>query len=154
MRRNDKEITDQKLIESILAANSVCRLALVDGDTPYIVPMNYGYENRIFYFHSALEGTKIDLISKNSRACVEVSDMIEIVAGEVACDYGTRFRSVIGKGRIEFITGISEKKKAFALLMKQNTGRDEWGFPDKALENVSLFALTVDSLTGKVSGMS
>ena len=39
MRRNDKEIKDPALIEQILSTSEVCRIGLLDGDRPYIVPM-------------------------------------------------------------------------------------------------------------------
>ena len=45
MRRKEKEITDKNQIEKILEESPVCRLAMVDGDKPYMVPMNFGYRD-------------------------------------------------------------------------------------------------------------
>ena len=72
MRRNEREITDPKIIEEIIHQATICRIALYDADYPYIVPLNYGYESGALYFHSAKEGKKIDLIRKNSRVCFEI----------------------------------------------------------------------------------
>ncbi len=43
MRRIDRKVTDFDEILGILAAEKVCRLAMVDADGPYIVPLNFGY---------------------------------------------------------------------------------------------------------------
>ena len=67
MRRKDKEITDEKVINEILEKAKVCRLALFDKDYPYIVPMNYGYKDNALFFHVAKEGKKIDLIKRNNN---------------------------------------------------------------------------------------
>ena len=68
MRRKEKEIKDKKEIEQIFKEAHVCRLGMVDGKIPYIVPMNFGYRDNILYFHSALSGRKIDILKNNMSA--------------------------------------------------------------------------------------
>ena len=48
MRRNEKEIKDLSVIESIIKKAKVMRLALCDGNQPYIIPLNFGYLNHVF----------------------------------------------------------------------------------------------------------
>ena len=67
MRRTDKEITDRKQINSILDEAVVLHLALVDGEWPYLVPVNFGYRDKAIYIHCAREGKKLDLARKNDR---------------------------------------------------------------------------------------
>ncbi len=43
MRRKDKEIKDIGEIEFIINKSKVCRIALSDNDSPYIVPVCFGY---------------------------------------------------------------------------------------------------------------
>ncbi len=83
MRRKDKEITDQSVIQEILLNNTICRLSLSDGEMPYVIPMNYGYKDGCFYFHSAHEGRKLNLLKKNNKVCIEVTDSIEIVTSPI-----------------------------------------------------------------------
>ena len=59
MRRLDKQISDPNLIEEIFQKGTVVHVAMLDGDKPYQVPLNYGYENNILYIHSARAGKKI-----------------------------------------------------------------------------------------------
>lgn len=62
MRRKDREITDVQEILNIIRKCDVCRIAMNDGDFPYIVPLNFGLdvqgEQVYLYFHGALEGKK------------------------------------------------------------------------------------------------
>ena len=44
MRRKDREIKDFNEIIEIIRKCDVCRIALHDGDFPYIVPLNFGLD--------------------------------------------------------------------------------------------------------------
>lgn len=76
MRRKDREITDICAILELVSECKVCRLAMTDGGIPYIVPLNYGYEYAdgalTFYFHSAKEGRKLEILKKNPAVCLEL----------------------------------------------------------------------------------
>ena len=70
MRRSDREVTEFNDIVSIIKKCDVCRLALIDENYPYIIPLNFGMnitEDNVLelYFHGATEGKKLDLISKD-----------------------------------------------------------------------------------------
>ncbi len=67
MRKKNQEIADPKIIEEILKESEICRLAMMDGDKPYILPFNYGYKDNCIYIHCAKEGKKIDLLRKNGE---------------------------------------------------------------------------------------
>jgi len=67
MRRKDKEIKEIKDIEEILHKATVCRVAMVSNNSPYIVPLNFGYKDRCLYFHSAGEGKKLDILRENTN---------------------------------------------------------------------------------------
>lgn len=55
MRRKDRRVTDEALIDSILKECGVVRIGLYDEDRIYVVPVNYGYtyeDGRLsIYFH-------------------------------------------------------------------------------------------------------
>ncbi len=59
MRRKDKEIKDEKEIESVISKCDVCRIALCENNSPYVVPVCFGYRDNCLYFHSASYGKKI-----------------------------------------------------------------------------------------------
>ncbi len=72
MRRTDREVKDTAEIMKIIEKCDVCRLGLSDGNVPYVVPMNYGYEysdgKLTLYFHGAKEGKKLQIIQNNASA--------------------------------------------------------------------------------------
>ena len=104
MRRNEHELTDQERIDTLIGSCQVCRLGFVDGDRPYIVPLNFGYAReggrRIFYFHGAREGRKMDLARRNGTAGFELDTAHELHEGDAACSYSFRYQSVIGSGTV------------------------------------------------------
>ena len=136
MRRSEKEIQNEDEILEILEAGLICRLALCDGDVPYIVPMNYGYAKGCLFFHSASAGTKIDILRRNSQACFEIEVDTEVSEGEAACHWGMKYRSVIGFGKLEEVADSAEKREGLSAIMKQVSASSEWGFPDPAVEKV------------------
>jgi len=150
MRRSEKEITDESAIEAIINASLVCRLALSDGDQPYIVPLSFGYQDRTLYFHSALEGKKIDILKKNNRICFEFDVNTEIIEAEKACKWGMKYQSVIGFGKAVLVENIQEKQKALNIIMNHYSDRN-FQFPDKAIEKIAVIKIKIESMTGKHS---
>ncbi|RAZ95235.1 pyridoxamine 5'-phosphate oxidase family protein, partial [Klebsiella oxytoca] len=60
MRRTDREVTDPVKIREIITSCDCCRLGFCDGERAYVVPLDFGFEERdgryTFYFHGAKEG--------------------------------------------------------------------------------------------------
>lgn len=153
MRRKDREILDNEKIDSIINDCDSCRLGFVDADGAYILPLNFGYENksgqRIFYFHSAKEGKKIDLIEKQSHVSFELDCNHVLNSASDACGYSYRFQSVMGHGEIKFVEDFEEKRKALNIFMNHYTQKKDWNIPDVALKGVCIFMLTVTDISCK-----
>ena len=151
MRRKNKEINDQKLIEEILLKSEICRLGIITNDVPYIVPVNYGYKDNTIYIHSAPEGRKIELIKKNNRVSFEIEYRYEVIREGKSCDWTTKFRSLMGKGTIDILTNHDEKVKGLDILMEQH-GKSNNSYKQKLLDFVVILKLKIEELTGKQSG--
>ena len=151
MRRKDREITDFNDIIAIMKKGDTCRLAVNDGDYPYIVPLNFGLDvqdNRaILYFHSALEGKKLDLIRKNNKVTFEMDCGHQIIMYDerMSCTMG--YESVMGHGTIEFVPE-DEKLDALKVLMRQYHSED-FEFNTKMMKVTAVLKLTVSDMTGK-----
>ncbi|RLC18093.1 MAG: pyridoxamine 5'-phosphate oxidase family protein [Deltaproteobacteria bacterium] len=150
MRRKEKEITDIKEIEKFLHQSNVCRLAMVDGDKPYMVPLNFGYHDGCLFFHSAKEGRKIDLIKKNPNVCFEFDQLIKFKKAKIACDWGVEYKSVIGSGKAQLLDDLEEKIEALNIIMAQYSDR-MFEYPEKMLEKTIVIKVQIDSMTGKQS---
>lgn len=149
MRRIDREITDRREMEAILTANTVCTLGMVDGNEPYLLPMNYGYAEGCIYLHSALEGEKLSVIRENPSVSIAVVDSIEPIAAGQACGHSMYYRSVICRGNAEILTGRADKAVAMQILMRTQTGIEGWEIPESALDTVAVLRVSVDRMTGK-----
>lgn len=151
MRRREKEITDRKLIESIIHKAAVCRIGLCDQGTPYVVPLSFGYKDNCLYFHSAGEGRKIDVLKRNNHVCFEVDIDVECVPSETPCKWSVKYLSVIGFGYASFVKGLQEKKEALNIIMDHYSGRS-YQYPEEALAKVTIIKVEIDTMTGKRSG--
>ncbi len=150
MRREDKEIKDRGEIEKILRESKVCRLAMVDGSKPYIVPMNFGYHDSALYFHSAPEGRKIDVIRKNNNICFEVDQIVQFKKAKLACDWSLTYKSVIGEGKARIIHDPEEKIKGLDIIMAQYSDRT-FKYPLEKLAETAVIKVEIDDMTGKQS---
>lgn len=150
MRRKDKQISDRGELEQIIDQAVVCRIAYVRDGVPHIVPVNFGYEYNCLYFHSAVEGHKIDSLRRDSRVCFEMETDVELLAASAPCKWTVKYRSVIGHGRVFFIEEIGAKRKALDIITRHyGCGRD---YSAASLDKVTLVKIEIDSLTGKKSG--
>jgi len=152
MRRVEKEIKNRKRIDAIIKKANCCRIALVDGDYPYIVPVNFAVSNNHLYFHSAKEGKKIDILRKNNQVCFEMDIEGEIVCGQRACSWGMKYMSVIGFGQAFFIEDNAGKKKALDILMRKYAGRTDFSYADDELDKIIIIDVRIDEISGKQSG--
>ena len=152
MTRRERQVTDMNEIIRILDTAKVLHLGLVDGDEPYVVPMNYGYimenEKLTIYLHGAPRGRKIDLIRKNPKIFFEADCDITPFEGDVACRYGITYSSIMGRGTATIIDDIDEKREALTFLMKTQTDKD-FIFDEKIVNIVSVIKLDISEYTAK-----
>lgn len=152
MRKQNQEIKDKKLLEEIVKGAQICRVAMTDGNRPYLLPFNYGYREGCIYIHSAQEGRKIDLLQQNNLVCFEIEDTVRIVKAEQACGWTTLYRSVVGYGSIEIISDDEGKRQGLEIIMAQHGAPELIVFEPGDLERMVILKLTISSMTGKHSG--
>ncbi|MCR4746222.1 MAG: pyridoxamine 5'-phosphate oxidase family protein [Lachnospiraceae bacterium] len=155
MRRKDREITDINKILKIAADCKILHMALFDGEYPYIVPLHYGYsyeevENTFtFYMHGAKEGHKLDLIKQNPNVCIEMETDVEPVSGgDIPCNYGSEYASIIGRGTAELVDDVNEKINGLNLLMLNQTGR-QFEMNEKMAAAVAVIKVTIKDFSAK-----
>jgi hypothetical protein len=151
MRRKDKEIKDITAIEEILSRATVCRLGLCEANQPYVVPLCFGYKDNVLYFHCASQGKKLEILRKNNNVCFEVDIDCEIVKANKACDWGMKYKSVIGFGKAVFIEDAELKRKALDVIMQQYS-EGTFEYPEEAIKNTTIIKVEIESMTGKQSG--
>jgi nitroimidazol reductase NimA-like FMN-containing flavoprotein (pyridoxamine 5'-phosphate oxidase superfamily) len=153
MRRKDRAVTDPKEILKIISKCDICRLAMVDDGKPYMIPLNFGFQMEgdelTLVFHSARLGRKIDALHIHPDVCFEMDCEHALIEGEAGCDYSFAFSSVIGFGKVEFIYNYEDKLKALQLLMKHQTGHDDFHFSPKSVDNVTVYKVATKAYSAK-----
>lgn len=154
MRRADREVTNRPTLEAILNRADCCHLALVDGAEPYLVTLNFGFQWTgplpTFYFHCAPTGRKIDILSRNPRACVTVDVGHELVTAPQACGYGMKYQSLVGFGEVSTVTDDAERRRGLDLLMGKFTNGGIFDYDARVLGQTRVLRLDLTELTGKI----
>ncbi len=149
MRRREKEIVEREVLEEILHKAPVCHLAMSDDDQPYVIPLNFGYQDDALYFHCAQEGKKLEILKKNNRVCFEADVDHQLVKGDNACDWGMKGRSVVGIGKAYIISDPAGKRKALNIIMKHYGAQEPFSYKEKGFEKALLIKVEIESITGK-----
>jgi hypothetical protein len=147
---------DLKEMTEVLKSSEVGRLALSDSSKPYVVPLNFLYQNGKIAFHCVLGGKKLDIISKNPNCCFEVDEFM----GEVSYHYDSLchldFDSVLvfGKARIEnderlklqFFEKLHSKYKE---LYRKPISEGGVRFDKTRLHEACCVVIDIEELTGR-----
>ena len=149
MRRKDKEIEDIKEMELIINRSDTCRIALTENNSPYIVPVCFGYRDNCLYFHSTSYGKKIDMIRKNNKVCFEFDINEGLIKSKNLCDWDVKYYSVIGFGKAFFINP-EDKIKALNIIAEHYSGK--YDYQKNSVNNVVVIKIEIDNITGKKSG--
>lgn len=152
MRRNDREVKERENIIEIIKKADTCRLALVDGSLPYIVALNFGFQEGTpdaLYFHCANTGKKLDIIQKNNTACFQMDIDHELITAKKACGFTMNFKSIVGMGKIYKVDSIQEKINGLNCIMKQYSERDDFSYEDKMLDITTILRLEISEITAK-----
>ncbi|MBP5386287.1 MAG: pyridoxamine 5'-phosphate oxidase family protein [Prevotella sp.] len=148
MRRHRQQLSQEESIRILERATSGTLALLGDDDYPYAVPISFVYHEGCLYFHSAVEGHKVDAIRRHGKASFCVIDQDE-VHGEL---YTTFFRSVIAFGHISIIGDEDEKTAAARMLgNRYNPNQDDalQMEMEKGLHRMVMLRMKIEHLTGK-----
>ena len=152
MTRREKQVSDIGEICAILDRAKVVHIGMIDGDRPYVVPMNYGYTlidgELTLYLHGARSGRKLDVLRANPKVFIEIDTDLVSFEGEVACKYGMSYSSIMGEGIAEIVEDAEGKKQALSVIMKTQTGKD-FEFDDKLVSVVTAIRIRVSEFSAK-----
>ena len=152
MTKRERQVTDPEQILHILETGKVLHLGLAVDNEPYVVPMNYGHimeDGKLtIYLHSATKGKKLDMIRENSRVFFEIDCDRMPFEGQLPCQYGMVYSSIMGRGTAHIVEDVEEKKMAMAMLMKTQTGKD-FTFEDRLVSIVAVIRIDVAEYTAK-----
>ncbi len=148
MRRKRQQLSQEESIVILQKATAGTLALLGDDDYPYAVPISYVYYEGKLYFHSALNGHKVDAIRKYDKASFCVIEKDDVQPEK----YTTFFRSVIAFGRIHIVEDEKEKLEIVRMLgNRYNPNQDDalQKEIESGLSRLLAIRFDIEHLTGK-----
>jgi len=150
--RREKDRMPPEACEALLERAEIVRLGIVDADGPYVVPLNFGYEDGRLYVHGAREGRRIEAVADGARVCFEV-DEGEVLRADAPCGFSSRFSSVIGYGVARLLESEADKRRGLEAIMRHYHASAE-GMPEAKVAITSVVEIAIDSMDGKWYGVA
>lgn len=150
----NKVISKIEDIRNIIKKCDCCNLAMVDQNNhPYVIPMNFGFDDEYIYLHSSSKGKKMTILENNKNVCLSFSTDHELrwQSEQVACSYSMKYRSVLVYGTVEFVESPEKKIAALDKIMGQYTEK-KFTYSDPAVRDVRVFKVHIDKLEGREYG--
>ena len=169
MRRKDREMSEEFAL-AIIDKSRYGILSMIDGEAPYGIPLSMVRDGKAIYFHSAMDGRKVQALNHNQRVSaafvgeVHVPDnytkdqLDEIVADEsravtfISNVFTTEFESAIVTGTVQKLEDVTEKTHAMKLICQKYTP-DKMEYFEVAIKaglgRANVYKITIDEITGK-----
>jgi hypothetical protein len=114
--------------------------------------MNFGFGKNgatSLYFHSACEGKKINILKKNDLVCFQADIEHEFFLHSTFCGCSMKYQSVVGMGRISFVTDVAEKNEALQAIMTHYTKKTGHVFEEGLVQRTLIMKLDIEEISGK-----
>jgi nitroimidazol reductase NimA-like FMN-containing flavoprotein (pyridoxamine 5'-phosphate oxidase superfamily) len=134
-------LNDAEALE-VIKAGKVGRLGCIDNDEPYVVPINYLFDEGSIYSHS-LPGKKIEAMRAHPRTCLQVDHI----------DDDFHWRSAIAFGKFEEIDRPKDRREILGKLLSRFpklTPVESRIVQDAAAPDSVVFRIVVDRISGVV----
>ena len=149
MRRIKQQVSIEECHKVLKAAKRGVLSLIGEEGYPYGVPVNFVYDEKenIIYIHGAREGHKIDAINNNNKVSFTTWDDGYKKSG----DWAWYVTSVIIRGTGELIDDPEIMKEKIMDLGVRFTNQEEvQGMIERNIEKVSVIAIHIDNITGKL----
>lgn len=155
MRRKDREVTDFEEIIKIVDECEIVHIGLSDGDYPYIVPLNFGYEvvgqQLSLYIHGAMAGRKYDMLMKNPCCSFEMDIPLKMDCIVDKKDVTMRYKCVMGKATAHFLYGEERQRAIDDVIMARHEETKHFEYNKAMVERTAVIQLVVTEMTAKVN---
>ncbi|SFR68212.1 glycoside-pentoside-hexuronide (GPH):cation symporter [Anaeromicropila populeti] len=147
MRRMDKVLSEKEIDEILYHASYGVLSTIGEDGIPYGVPISFVHEGNRIYFHSAVEGHKLDNIQFNNKVSFCIVTDVETIPDQ----FNTKYMSVILFGTVSEVSEEG-KTKVFNLFLEKfshefmESGKD---YIKKAGKNARIFQIDIEHIKGK-----
>lgn len=148
MRRKERQMPEEFAWEVVDKCEYAFLAMAAEDGSPYGLPVTIARDGRAVYFHSALEGRKVECLRRSPRVCLSCVGDTRVPPGK----FTTLFESAVVFGRAEEVTEDEEKIRALRLLCQRHTPDNMENFPSaiaKSLDRTGIWRIAVEEITGK-----
>ena len=148
MRRKERQITEEEAWAVVDKCEYAFLAMTAEDGTPYGLPVTIVREGRNIYFHSALEGRKVECLRRQPRVCLTC-------VGDTAIQqdrFTTLYESAVAFGTAAEVTENAEKVEVLRLLCLRHTPDNMADFDravNASLARTGIWKIAVEELTGK-----
>ena len=151
MSKINPHLHDQERIQHVFSNAIFLRISCLDEQNkPYIIPVNFGYQDGRLYFHSSPTGKKIDCLRKNNWVAFQADCHTELIIKQDPCKATVHYHSISGSGTVHFITDPQEKRLGMLSILNQD-GVPNVDFNEDALVKTEVLRIDILECTYKQS---
>jgi nitroimidazol reductase NimA-like FMN-containing flavoprotein (pyridoxamine 5'-phosphate oxidase superfamily) len=147
---------DDDWIREFLRQSNVGHIATRWDEQPFITPSTFWYdpERHEIYFHSNITGRVRANAERHPEVCFETSKTGQLLTSNIALEFSIQYESVIAFGRIRILEDEKDKRHGLYGLMEKyfpalEPGNHYRPITDKELSHTSVYAIAIDSWSGK-----
>jgi nitroimidazol reductase NimA-like FMN-containing flavoprotein (pyridoxamine 5'-phosphate oxidase superfamily) len=147
MRRSDRAISSAEALTILQRADYGVLSTVGEDGLPYGVPLSFVLIDQALYFHSALEGHKLDNLTTQPNVSFCVVGNTHILPAR----FTTAFESVIVQAKASEVFG-SEKQAALEALIDKYSAEfksEGLAYIETAQLKTRVIRLAIESMTGK-----
>jgi hypothetical protein len=155
-QRRPEHARDDAWTRDFLRRARVGHVATRWDDQPFITPTNFWFdeERRAIVFHSNVIGRVRANADRHVEACFEASEFGQYLPSNVALEFSVQYESAVVFGRLRVLDDLDEKRRAlYGLIGKyfpaMQAGREYRPISDQELKRTSVYAIAIDSWSGK-----
>lgn len=148
MRRKERQMPEEFAWEVVDKCEYAFLAMTAEDGGPYGLPVTIARGGRAIYFHSAMEGRKVECLRRSPRVCLSCVGDTQVPPGK----FTTLFESAVVFGTAEEVVEDDEKIHALQLLCQRHTPDNMEAFPRaiaKSLPRTGVWKITVEEITGK-----
>lgn len=169
MRRKDRLMSKEFAMEIIDKARYGV-LSMNDGEKAYGLPLSIVRHGDILYFHSAMDGRKVEVLKGNPQVSIAFVGEVQVPENfskeeldEIASDskkavllissvFTTQFESAIVSGRANLLEDREEKIRAMRIICEKYTPSKMDYFPmaiEAGLNRTNVYRVDIEEISGK-----
>jgi uncharacterized protein len=147
MRRKDRELEITEAIEILKSCDYGILSTVSENGYAYGVPVSYVYLNHAIYFHSAVEGNKLDNLINNNK----VSFCVVVQTCTLPDKFSTKYESVIIFGIANEVFDTEKNTVLLEILNKYSPDYIEKGkvYITTASAKTKVIKISIEHISGK-----